>query len=248
MLAYRFRAGHKKHVNMDTKMISMFKCVALELVGTFVFVFVGLGSVQGFKASGAPGSAMFAASPGFGLGLAAAIYATGGHLNPAISLAATAFGKISPIELAAYVLAQLIGATLAAGILYGGTPDSLRGSLGSTTVSGRYTQGQAFLLEITATAVLAFVVWSTAINQQTPTRAAPLAIGLTVLGLHLLLVATTGASMNPARSFGPSLVSGVWKDGWIYWIAPLLGALLGAGLHEAVHAFKPREEPAIIAQ
>lgn len=228
---------------MDDVTVALFKCVASELAGTFIFVFIGLGSVQGFKASGLPGSAMFAAAPGFGLGLAAAIYATGGHLNPAISAAAAAVGKIQYIYLPVYVASQLTGATLAAGILYGGTPDSLRGSLGSTTVSHRYTQGQAFILETAATFVLALVVWNTAMNRETQTKAAPIAIGFTVLGLHLLLVETTGASMNPARSFGPSLVSGEWKDGWIYWIAPLLGALLGAGLYEAVRRVRRRDDP-----
>ena len=227
--------------------ISQIRSVSSEFVGTFAFLFIGLGSVRGYKASGFPGSPMFAAAPGFGAGLAGALYATSGHLNPAVTIAAAALRKIGVLEAAAYVVAQLLAATLATCLLYVGTPEGLQGNMGATTISAFYTQGHAFLLETVGTAILAFVVWHTAVNPRTRSNVAPMAIGLTVGGLHLLLVDTSGASLNPARSFGPSLVMGEWQDFWVYWIGPIVGALMGSGIYELAYMINETPVPALSA-
>ncbi len=100
--------------------------------------------------------------------------------------------------------------------------------------------GAALLLEIVLTCALVFVVFATAMDPKGLTRMAPMAIGLTVMIGNLAGFAMTGASMNPARSFGPAIVANVWTDHWIYWLGPLIGAALAALIYQYV--FLEREE------
>ena len=98
----------------------------------------------------------------------------------------------------------------------------------------------ALIMEVIVTFALVFVIFATAVDSRGIGTMAPLAIGLTVAIDHLLAVPITGASMNPARSFGPALVSGSWADHWIYWIGPLLGGVLAGLLYQFVFINRPR--------
>ena len=171
----------------------------------------------------------------FGLVIMAMIYATGhlsgAHINPAVTIAFTFTRHFSAKDAAAYIAAQMAGATVAALVLRGVWPDK-PAELGATipTVSA----GSAVLYELVLTAVLMFVIMAVATDTRAVGSSAAIAIGGTV-GLDALFGGlVTGASMNPARSFGPALVSGQWAGLWIYFAGPIAGAALGAFAYQLV--------------
>ena len=204
-----------------------------ELVGTYVLVFVATGVVVANAASdGAITHVGIAIATG--LVVTAMIYSlghlTGAHLNPAVSLA-FAVGRHFPLrDLVPYWLAQLLGAVLASltvRVLWG---DVAR--LGAT-VPG-LEAGRALLLEILLTFVLMFVITAVATDVRAVGQAAALAIGSTVLLEVMFAGRASGASMNPARSLGPALVSGTWDHQWLYLVGPLVGAVCGVVVYEAI--------------
>jgi len=163
------------------------------------------------------------------------VYATGhlsgAHINPAVTVAFTLSRHFPARDAVAYVSAQLIGATLAALVLLAVWPDK-PGELGATLPS--VGVGGAFVYELVLTAFLMFVIMAVATDTRAVGAAAAIAIGGTV-GLDALFGGpVTGASMNPARSFGPALAAGEWSDFWIYVAGPVAGAALGAFAYQAV--------------
>jgi MIP family channel proteins len=164
----------------------------------------------------------------FGLVVAAMIYATGhlsgAHLNPAVTLGFVLARHLPPRRMAGYWLAQLAGAILAAlclRLLFGDVVH-----LGATLPSG--SDWQSFALEIVLTFFLMFVIMAVATDTRAVGQAAALAIGATVGLCALFAGPISGASMNPARSLGPALVSVTWTAQWIYLTAPFVGAALAA--------------------
>ena len=149
-------------------------------------------------------------------------------------------GKISLPKAVTYILAQLLGAVLGAFLLKSVIPVGAHGGLGAHALGPGITAGSGFLVEIVLTFALVFVVFATAMDPKGLGHLAPAAIGLTVLVDHLFGIPVTGASMNPARSFGPALVAGAWSHHWIYWIGPIVGAALAALIYE--HVFLRRKE------
>lgn len=192
-----------------------------EFVGTFFLVFVGVGAI----ASGA-GSA--GVSLAFGAVVASMVYAlghvSGAHFNPAVSIAFLTIGRLPRHELAAYVGAQLLGTTLASFVLDGVV--GLGASTGVTVVS--VSIPRAFVTEVLLTFALMFVITAVATDPRVPRGVGGLAIGLAVAQGAISGGALTGASMNPARSWGPALATGSWSDHWLYWTAPIVGAVLGS--------------------
>jgi aquaporin NIP len=171
----------------------------------------------------------------FGLIIMAMVYATGhlsgAHINPAVTLAFTVTRHFPAREAAAYVGAQLAGATAGALVLLGVWTDR-PAHLGATLPS--VSAGSAFLYELLLTAFLMFVITAVATDTRAVGAAAAIAIGGTV-GLDALFGGpVTGASMNPARSFGPALASGEWHDFWIYVAGPVIGAAIGALAYQLV--------------
>ncbi len=171
----------------------------------------------------------------FGLVIMAMIYATGhlsgAHINPAVSVAFSATRHFPLREVAVYVPSQLIGAVAGAlllRIVWEGTP----ANLGATVPS--VGSGSALVYEAVMTAFLMFVIMAVATDVRAVGGAAAIAIGGTVALDSLFGGGVTGASMNPARSFGPALVAGEWQDFWIYIAGPLLGALAAAFAYEVV--------------
>lgn len=209
-----------------------------EYIATLLFVFLGAGSVVAsgmWLADGAKDPAQLVAiALAHGLAIALLVYATanisGGHINPAVTLAAALSGKISVTRGSMYVVAQLAGGVTGALLLMLSVPEAAEGNLGAHTLGPEVTPAMGIVVEVVLTFVLVFVVFATAIDPKGMGKLAPLAIGLAVLVDHLVGVPLTGASMNPARSLGPALVAGVWTDHWVYWVGPLVGgAIAGLG-------------------
>ena len=204
-----------------------------EYIGTFALVFAGCGAIMvNATTGGALGQVGIAIS--FGLVITVMIYATGhvsgAHLNPAVTLAFALTRHFPWSRLIGYWIAQLGGAVTAAAILRGSLGDIA--AIGATTPSG--SDRQAFLWELVLTFFLMFVIMAVATDTRAVGEAAAIAIGGTV-GLNAMFAGPiTGASMNPARSLGPGLVSGKLDAIWVYLLAPVAGAALGAITYQAI--------------
>ena len=215
-----------------------------EFLAAFALVFAGCGAIiTDAKYDGALGTVGIALV--FGLVIMAMIYATGhlsgAHINPSVTIAFTLTRHFPLRDALAYIPAQLVGATLAAGVLRGAWTDK-PAHLGATlpSVGG----GQALLYEAVLTAFLMFVIIAVATDTRAVGGAAAIAIG-GVVGLDALFGGpVTGASMNPARSFGPALVANEWRDFWVYILGPLIGATVGAFAYQLVRG-EHRDRPLV---
>lgn len=163
----------------------------------------------------------------FGAVVAAMIYSlghiSGAHLNPAVTLAFWTSGFFSKGLVIPYILAQIVGAVLASTLLFISLGDVA--NLGATLpLNNNWLQ--SLILELVLTFILMFVIFGSGLDRRAPVGFAGLAIGLTVAIEAAFMGPITGASMNPARSFGPALVAGIWQHHWLYWVAPIMGAQL----------------------
>ena len=196
-----------------------------ELIGTAVLVFVGAGAA-------ATGAGLVGVAQAHGLVLAGLAYTygsvSGTHINPAVTLAVTLAGKLKWAQAMRYWAAQLLGGTLGAGLLCIALGNASSG-LGATVPARGVLPGQALLLEAALTFVLVTVVLHTAV-QKNSSPFAGVAIGLTLAAAILMGGSLTGASLNPARTFGPALFTGGLDVFWIYVIGPFAGAALAAWL------------------
>ncbi len=212
-----------------------------EGLAAFALVFAGCGAIiADAEYGGALGTVGVALV--FGLVIMVMIYAighlSGAHINPAVTLAFTLSRHFPGREAAAYIAAQVTGATLASLALlaiWTGQP----ADLGATVPS--VGAGSALTYELLMTAFLMFVIMAVATDTRAVGAAAAIAIGGTI-GLDALFGGlVTGASMNPARSFGPALVTGTWTDFWVYVVGPVLGATLGATAYQLVRGDHPQD-------
>ena len=214
--------------------LQLWRRCAAEGFAAFALVFAGCGAIitnaQYGEALGTVGIALV-----FGLVIMVMVYATGhlsgAHINPAVTLAFTLTRHFSLREAAAYIAAQLAGATAAALLLLAVWTDK-PASLGATLPS--VAAGSALVYETVLSAFLMFVIMAVATDTRAVGAAAAIAIGGTI-GLDALFGGpVTGASMNPARSFGPALVSGEWRDFWVYVVGPMAGAAIGALAYQLI--------------
>jgi aquaporin Z len=194
------------------------------------------------------GIAMVGISLAFGLTVVTMAYAighiSGCHLNPAVSIGLAVGGRFNSKDLPAYVVAQIIGATLAAGLIYciasGQAGFDLSSGLAANGYEenspGGYTLWACFTTEVTLTAMFLFIIMGTT-DRKAPVGLAPLAIGLTYTLIHLISIPVTNTSVNPARSSGPALIQGGWAldQLWLFWVAPIIGAVIGALLYNFVN-------------
>lgn len=215
-----------------------------EFIGTFALVFVGSGAILSAKLSGSP-AALIEVALAHGLILAvmvSALMRISGHFNPAVTLAFLATRRIEAMMAGLYIIAQILGAIAAAYALKATFPEAIflaaRG--GGQSVALDTSGGQAFLLEAIATFLLVFVIYGTVVDIRGP-KIGGLAIGFVVAADILAIGSRTGASMNPARSFGPAVASGVFEAQFLYWTAPVVGALLAALLYEFLFMRRGRE-------
>jgi MIP family channel proteins len=180
-----------------------------------------------------------------GLILALMVTATmriSGHLNPAVTIGFLVTRRIEPMMAMVYIIAQLLGAVLAAYALRGIFPAEVAVAtrLGGQSVSIELSSLQAIACEAIATFFLMFVIFGTAVDPAAP-KVGGFAIGLTVTADILAIGPLTGASMNPARSFGPALVSGIFEGHLIYWIGPIIGSIVAALLYDGLFLRRGKE-------
>lgn len=208
-----------------------------EFVGTFALVFIGAGSiVTDHLTRGALGLAGIAAAHALVLAImiSAIGHISGAHFNPAVTAALLIARKISSGLAGLYVVTQLVAAVIAALLLVAVFPPSAWQPvhLGTPALGNGASFGTGVLLEAILTFFLVFAVFGVAVDVRGPFKGiAGFGIGL-VVGFDILMGGPlTGAAMNPARAFGPALVSGSWQDALVYWIGPLLGAAAAAGIY-----------------
>jgi len=212
-----------------------------EIFGTFWLVFGGCGSA--ILAGG--GIGLVGISLAFGLTVLTMAYAvghiSGGHFNPAVSLGLWAGGKFSGKDLPSYIISQLVGAILAAGALYlivTGSDKEIGGfaANGYDSLSpNNYTMMSAFIAEFLLTAFFLLVILGST-NERAPKGFAPIAIGLCLTLIHLISIPITNTSVNPARSTSQALFAGgeYLPQTWLFWVAPILGAIVAGFIHKAL--------------
>lgn len=214
-----------------------------EALGTFFLVLIGPGAVMvdafTHGALGPTGVAL-----AFAFVVIAMVFAlghlSGAHINPAVTIAFWSAGRFPGREVLPYVVAQCAGAAAAAGVLR--FVMGPIGNLGATIPA--VGLAQALLVEWLFSFALMFVIMAVATDDRVADGFAALAVGLTV-GFCALLGPLTGASMNPARSFGPALVGGIWDAHWIYWLAPMTGMVAAARLYDVLRPAGPPDVAAL---
>ena len=199
-----------------------------ELLGTFTLVFIGSLALLAAVATQAP--FVITVAFGFGLALLAGLYAfgeiSGGHFNPAVSLAMFLSGRLELPTMIGYWISQLVGAILASlAVLVAFGQDDVAG-----TVTQASANWDAFWLELLLTTLFVTVILQSSRSQRV-FGTALLAIPLTLVAVHLAAIPVSGSSVNPVRSLAPALVGNEWGDVWIYLTAPLLGGVIGAVIH-----------------
>ena len=209
-----------------------------EFLGSLLFVIFGAGTVAvtgGLLGERLDSARLLVVALAHGIAFMLLVAAmqpiSGGHLNPAVTFAAVVARRMSATRGGLYMLAQCAGAVAAAFILTVVIPSSA-GTFATQALAPRVSLGGALMLEIIVTFMLVSAMLATVIAPARPAALGLAAIGLTCVLAHLFAGPLTGASMNPARSFGPAFVSGSWKYQWIFWIGPLAGAALAACVHE----------------
>jgi len=223
------------------------KAYAAECLGTFWLVLGGCGSAVLAAAFPNVGIGLTGVSLAFGLTVVTMAYAighvSGAHLNPAVSVGLWAGGRFEARKLAPYIVAQVLGAVLAGGVLYliasGRAGFDVAGGFASNGYGehspGKYSLAAALLTEVVLTMMFLIVIMG-ATDKRAPAGSAPLAIGLALTLIHLISIPVTNTSVNPARSTGVAVFVGDWALAqlWAFWIAPIVGAVLGAVIYRWV--------------
>jgi aquaporin Z len=229
------------------------KRMGAEFLGTFWLVFGGCGSAVLAAAFPQVGIGLAGVSLAFGLTVLTGAYAlghiSGAHFNPAVSVGLVVAGRFSVKDLAPYVIAQVLGACGAALLLYyiaSGAPGfSLAGGLAANGYAahspGQYTLQSALAIEVVLTAFFLIAILGVT-DKRAPAGFAPLSIGLALTLIHLISIPVTNTSVNPARSTGPALIVQGWalQQLWLFWVAPIAGAALGALVYRWLGGEKPQ--------
>jgi aquaporin Z len=216
------------------------KALAAELMGTFWLVLGGCGSAVLAASFPGLGIGFVGVALAFGLTVLTMAYAighiSGCHLNPAVSVGLWAAGRFPAKQLLPYVVAQVLGAILGAGVLYliaSGKPGFAVGGFASNGFGehspGGYSLAAALVCEVVMTMTFLVIILG-ATDKRAPAGFAPIAIGLGLTLIHLISIPVTNTSVNPARSTGVALFAGGWAVGqlWLFWLAPIAGGVLGA--------------------
>jgi aquaporin Z len=229
-----------------------------EFIGTFILVLGGTGAAvlaSGFVPPATPDAApgpsinigLVGVSLAFGLTVVCGAYAlghiSGGHFNPAITIGALVARRVEPRAVLPYIVAQVVGALAASGVLYlvangrdgfeldrgGKTANALASNGFADHSPGLYNAASGFLIEVVMTAIFLIVILGVT-SRRAPGGFGPLAIGLSLTLIHLISIPVTNTSVNPARSTGPAVFQGGWalEQLWFFWVAPIIGAIIGA--------------------
>ncbi len=213
------------------------RALVAEFVGTFFFVFLGAGVIVTDQLTGGKMLGLLGIALCHGLALSLAVTATmrvsGGHLNPAVTVGLWSIGKIRTRLAAGYIVVQLLGSLLAAVILIAVFDKAVWDPvhLGTPALAAGVGRKLGIGLEIVLTFFLLFAILGTAAYAKSPIQIGGFGVGLTVFADILVGGPLTGASMNPARSFGPAIVSGFVANHWVYWLGPIVGALIATNLY-----------------
>jgi aquaporin Z len=223
--------------------VSILKRSVAELLGTFWLVFGGCGSAVLAAKFPEVGIGLVGVSLAFGLTVVTMAYAvghiSGGHFNPAVTLGLLAGGRVKGGDVIPYIVAQVVGAVLAAWLLVciagGNGSDPVAGGLASNGFAehspGGYSQTAALITEVLMTFFFLLIILGVT-DERAPSGFAPLTIGLALTLIHLVSIPVTNTSVNPARSTGPAIFVGGWaiQQLWLFWVAPILGAVLAGGV------------------
>ena len=205
-----------------------------ELLGTFLFLTIGYAAVANFSATTPQTAGILVVPFAFGLGLLAAIFAfghvSGGHYNPAVTVAMVLDGRTTPIEGVGYIIAQIIGA-IGAGALILVAVNQNAVAAGITKPGAGMTEAGALILEIAFTAFFLIVILTAT---KRAGSLAGVAIALSLVAIHFALSTLTGSSVNPARSIGSAVVGGDLNQLWIYLVGPTVGGIIGWGIYRAL--------------
>ena len=227
--------------------MSMTKRLAAEFFGTFWLVFGGCGSAVLAAAFPDVGIGLLGVSLAFGFTVLTMAYAvgsiSGGHFNPAVSVGLLAGGRFSGAALLPYMIAQVVGAIVAGGVLYliasGKADFDVSAGFASNGYGAHSPGGYSFFACLVAEVVLTFMfllIIMGATDSRAPQGFAPIAIGLALTLIHLIGIPVTNLSVNPARSTGPAIFVGAWalEQLWLFWVAPLVGGALGGVVYRAL--------------
>lgn len=234
--------------------------VTAEFVGTFWLVLGGCGSAVLAAAFPALGIGFVGVALAFGLTVLTMAYAighvSGCHLNPAVTVGLTVGRRFPAADVIPYIVAQVLGAVAAAGVLYliasGKAGFDVSAGFASNGFAehspGGYSMGAALTCEVVMTFAFLFVILG-ATDERAPKGFAPIAIGLCLTLIHLVSIPVTNTSVNPARSTGPALFAGGWALAqlWMFWVAPLIGAVLAGVVYPLVSGARsgaPSSSPA----
>lgn len=228
-----------------------------ELIGTFWLVFGGCGSAVLAAAFPEVGIGLLGVSLAFGLTVLTMAYSighiSGCHLNPAVTIGLWAGGRFAGKDIPLYVIAQLVGAAVAAWLLYmiaNGAPGGydLAAGLAANGYGahspGKFSIGAALTIEAVLTFVFLLVIMGST-DSRAPAGFAPIAIGLALTLIHLISIPVTNTSVNPARSTGPALIVGGWaiQQLWLFWLAPIVGGALGGVAYKLLGADAGKRPP-----
>jgi aquaporin Z len=215
------------------------QALVAEFLGTFFLCFAGIAAILSATPAGGSGAGIVGIALAHGLALSVAVSAFGGisgaHFNPAVSAGFLVTGRLAPSRFVPYVIVQLAGATVAAAacrLVF--LPEAVtQGQLGIPLPAAWASTSAVLVAEFIMTFLLMTAIYGTAVDERgKAVKIGGFGIGLTVAFDILAGGAVTGASMNPARSFGPALVQANFAWHWAYWVAPIAGACVAALLYE----------------
>ncbi|XP_048868012.1 aquaporin-1-like [Brienomyrus brachyistius] len=218
----------------EFKCKAFWRAVLAELVGMTLFIVLSISSAIGNTNNANPDQEV-KVSLAFGLAIATLAqslgHISGAHLNPAVTLGMLASCQISVFKAVMYIAAQMLGAAVASGIVHGVRPNGTE-ALGLNALNN-ISASQGVGIELLATFQLVLcVIATTDKRRRDVTGSAPLAIGLSVCLGHLAAISYTGCGINPARSFGPAVITGNFENHWVYWVGPMCGGVAAALLYE----------------
>ena len=230
--------------------------LSAEFLGTFWLVLGGCGSAVLAAAFPALGIGFLGVSLAFGLTVLTGVYAlgpiSGGHFNPAVSVGLWAAGRFPAEQVLPYIVAQVVGAIVGAGVLYliasGKADFSLAGGFASNGYAehspGKYSMMAGVISELVMTFMFLIVILGTT-HQRAPVGFAGLAIGFALTLIHLISIPVTNTSVNPARSTGPAIFVGGWalQQLWLFWIAPVIGAAIAGFTYKGLFEGERAEPP-----
>ncbi len=212
------------------------KALIAEFIGTFTLIFIGVGAIAAdHSTAGALGLTGVALAHGLAIGVMASAFGaiSGGHFNPAVTIALWSAKKIDAANTVGYIIAQCLGAIAAAFLIKMSVPMEALSTInmGTPALGLGVTPSMGLVTEIILTFFLVLVIYGTAVDARAP-KVGGLFIGLTVALDVLMGGPVSGAAMNPARHLGPALLGGGMQNAWIYWVGPILGGIAAAQIYK----------------